>query len=545
MDLEICIRQPLSSSEGDSRPRTSNYHIGSLPQSACPRCVLLCFVKYVLQDALIDGDPLLRRASSEAIGRLANISGSSFLTSQAKVFVDHIFSNRDPQGRAGCALAFGALYSHVGGLAAAPILKTTVNILMSLSNDPHPLVHFWSLTALARVINAASLAFTSFVPTTLGMLVKIYMSEPHETEGGTLNNANISGDLQAFPVVCRIIDAIITILGPDVQESSRTRSLVLDLVQEFSFEDDEDILIEDIKCTQHLLMFAPSHVNIPDTVTRFRSHLTSSRRQLKLAAIDALYQLVQKDALVMSRLGGDGLVEDLFAMLDGDPSIQGVKSVISSWLSQTAIHNPSAWIDLCQRIMLRTNASQKAVNAANTLDDEGQSLNASVSAANTAQEGIASTATSRWRTQLFALECLHTICTTVAGSGRKEHTDVLFAKSNGFPIHGLLVSRIPDLIKMAFTASAAYVMEIRLEGLVVLRDIIQVNTTYSVEDILFDRRYRSFLKPLTRIIQRHCYLNNTRLRSRQLLRLRSLPTLPQKYCPRPLTLVPCSLAVAS
>ncbi|KAL4065423.1 armadillo-type protein [Scleroderma yunnanense] len=425
----------------------------------------------LLKVALIDGDALLRRASSEAIGRLANISGTTFLTSQAKVFVDHIVSNRDPQGRAGCALAFGALYSHVGGLAAAPILKTTVNILMSLSNDPHPLVHFWSLTALARVINAASLAFTPFVPSTLGMLVKIYMSEPHEVEGGTLNNANISGDLQAFPVVCRIIDAIITILGPDVQESSRTRSLVLDLVQEFSAEEDEDILIEDIKCTQHLLMFAPSHVNIPDTVTRFRSHLTSSRRQLKLAAIDALYQLVQKDALVMSRLGGDGLVEDLFAMLDGDPGIQGVRSVIRSWLSQTAIHNPSAWIDLCQRIMLRTNASQKAVNAANNLDDEGQSLNATVSVDNAAQEG---SSTSRWRTQLFALECLHTICTIVARSGRKEHTDVLFAKSNGFPVHGLLVSRIPDLIKMAFTASAAYVMEIRLEGLVVLRDIIQV-----------------------------------------------------------------------
>ncbi|KIJ69624.1 hypothetical protein HYDPIDRAFT_124270 [Hydnomerulius pinastri MD-312] len=428
----------------------------------------------LLKDALVDGDPLLRRASSEAIGRLANVSGTTFLTSQAKVLVDHIVSHRDPQGRAGCALAFGALYSHVGGLAAAPILKTTVNILMSLSNDPHPLVHFWSLTALARVINAASLAFSPFVPSTLGMLLKIYMSEAHEAEGGTLNNANIGGDLQAFPVVCHIIDAIITILGPDVQESTRTRTLVLDLVQEFSVEEDENILIEAIKCTQHLLMFAPEHVDIPDTVERFRTHLTSSRRQLKLAAIDALYQLVQKDALVMSRIGGDRLVEDLFAMLDGDPGIEGVRNVITSWLSQTAIHNPSAWIDLCQRIMLRTNATQKVVDNAGNLDDEGQSLNASMSVGDASQDSPSSLATSRWRTQLFALHCLHDICTIVTQSGRKEHFDIPFARSHGFPVHGLLVSRIPDLIKMAFTASAAYVTEIRLEGLVVLRDIIQV-----------------------------------------------------------------------
>jgi hypothetical protein len=32
-----------------------------------------------------------------------------------------------------------------------------------------------------------------------------------------------------------------------------------------------------------------------------------------------------------------------------------------------------------------------------------------------------------------------------------------------------------DLIKLAFTASAEYVMEIRLEGFVVLRDVIEVN----------------------------------------------------------------------
>jgi hypothetical protein len=32
-----------------------------------------------------------------------------------------------------------------------------------------------------------------------------------------------------------------------------------------------------------------------------------------------------------------------------------------------------------------------------------------------------------------------------------------------------------DLIKLAFTASAEYVTEIRLEGLVVLRDVIEVN----------------------------------------------------------------------
>ncbi|PFH53326.1 hypothetical protein AMATHDRAFT_55203 [Amanita thiersii Skay4041] len=433
-------------------------------------------------DALIDGDPVLRMASSEAIGRLASLSNTSFLTTEIKDLVDQVVSNRDPYGRAGCALAFGAIYSYVGGLAAGPLLKTTVNVLMSLSNDPHPVVHFWALRSLATVINAASLAYAPFVSSTLGMLLKIYMLDSHEREGGTVSNANLSGDCPAYPVVCQIIDAVTTVLGPDMHESPRTRNLVLNMIKEFSLEDDEGARVEAIKCIQHFLMFAPEYVDIPALVKQFRLYLGSSRRPPKLASINALYQLVQKDALAMSKLGGDRLVEDLFAMLDDDASVQGVRNVISSWLQQTVIHNPSAWIDLCQRIMARSNASQQVTEAAsnqNLRDDEGESLNSrSGNAAGSMKnpDGIVHL-TSRWRTQLFALQCLHSICSIVADSGRKEHIDPVYARNIGLPVSSLLVSRVPDLIKMAFTASTAYVTEIRLEGLVVLKDVIKVFAT--------------------------------------------------------------------
>ncbi|THU92726.1 clathrin-coated vesicle protein [Dendrothele bispora CBS 962.96] len=424
-----------------------------------------------LKDLLVDGDHVLRATSSESIGRLASLAGTNFLTAQMKTLVDQVVSNRDPYARSGCALAFGAIYDYVGGLAAGPLLKTTVNVLMSLSNDPHPVVHFWALSALARVINAASLAYAPFVSSTLGMLLKVYSMNSHEGGGASLSNANLSGDHPAYPVVCQIIDAVITVLGPDMQESVRTRALVLNLVHNFFLEDDDSIRVEAIKCFQHFLMFAADHVSIPDLVNSFRGYLSSPRRPLKVASINALYQLVQKDALAMSRLGGDRLVENLFGMLDDDSSVEGVRNVISSWLQQTVIHNPSAWIDLCQRIMSRTTASQQVADAASrqgARDDEGESLNLS------GQDGNRGRLTSRWRTQLFALQCLHQICTIVAKSGRREHLDVYFARKSEIPTGGLLVSRVPDLIKMAFTASTAYVTEIRLEGLVVLRDVIQI-----------------------------------------------------------------------
>ena len=197
-----------------------------------------------------------------------------------------------------------------------------------------------------------------------------------------------------------------------------------------------------------------------------------------MTSINALYQLVQRDVMSISRLGGDQLVEELFAMLDDDSSVDGVRNVITSWLQQTVVYNPSAWIDLCQRIMSRTTASQQAGDAAakrgDMLDDEGQSLSIEQTDDGNAQGPSRSTA--RWRTQLFALQCLHEICRTVGRSGRREHLDIAFARSQGLPLPRLLVSRISDLIKIAFTASAAHVMEIRLEGLTVLRDVIEVCT---------------------------------------------------------------------
>ncbi|TFK25105.1 clathrin-coated vesicle protein [Coprinopsis marcescibilis] len=427
-----------------------------------------------LMEAIIDGDLILRSAGSEAMGRLASLSGTSFLTSQIKDLVDKVVSNRNPYGRAGCALAFGSIYTHVGGLAAGALLKTTNDVLKSLIKDAHPVVHFWALNALTRVINAASLAYAPYVTGTLGLLLKLYLKESHEREGGTLGNSNISGDSPAYPVVCQMIDAIITVLGPDIQDSVRVRTLILNLVHEFSQEDDDGIRVESIKCTQHFLMFAPEYVDTPDLVRRLRTYLSSPRRPLKLASINALYQLVQKDGLAMSKLGGDRLVEDLFAMLDDDSSVEGVRNVITSWLQQTGIHNPSAWINLCQRIMSRTNASQQMADKAvgqDLRDDEGESLNVG-SSSSTRSHG-----TSRWRTQLFALRCLHTICSIVANSGRKEHVNAIFARTQGIPTQGLLYNRVGDLIRMAFTASAAYVTEIRLEGLVVLQDVIQFFAT--------------------------------------------------------------------
>lgn len=359
---------------------------------------------------------------------------------------------------------------------------------MSLATDPHPVVHFYAMKALARVVDAANLSYEPYVPTTLGMLSNIYLLETHEPEGGSLGSVNLRGDLPAYQVICRILHALIGVLGPELQEPGKVRSLVFLLVHEFGEETDEGLAVEAIKCVQQFLMFAPTAIDIPKLVQTFRTHLASPRRPLKVASITALYQIVQRDPVLISKLGGNQLVEDLFGLLDDDPSIDGVKKVISSWLRGTAAALPSGWIDLCQRIMTRTAAQKAAARRTQQasapaagpafIDDEGESLGGGASTS-TSSNALSS----RWRTQLFALQCLHDIVVSVAEGNRPEHFDPVLARRIGANGRHMLWSRVGDLIRMAFSASAAGVMEVRIAGLVVLRDVIEVCVFHSSPNV--------------------------------------------------------------
>ncbi|GAA6010487.1 hypothetical protein JCM11491_006962 [Sporobolomyces phaffii] len=437
-------------------------------------------MREIIKEALLHSDASLRQAAAESLGRLSGLGGTSFMAAQIQFCVQQVVSNTDPDNRAGCALAFSEIYSHVGSLAAGPVLKTIVDVLLSLSADPHPLVHFSALRSLSHVIDAASLAYAPFTNVTLGMLCKLYMQDTHEPEGGTAGSVNLRGDLPAYQSICRVLDALIGVLGPELQDSERVRELVLILLKELTLEKDDGISVEAIKATQHFLIFAPSTLDHTTLVSNLRSQLSSTKQPLKVAAVNSVYQLVQRDAALMSKLGGDGLVRELFALLDDDPSIEGVRDAIMSWLRQTADSNPSGWIDLCQRIMSRSTGTANAqVDASSTLpsvagglaDEESQGLG--LEAEGGARPGAANArTTSRWRTQLFALECLHEVFVTVVKSGRREHFDIARARAVRANRKGLLITRVSDLIKMAFTASTAQVMEIRLEGLVVLKDVI-------------------------------------------------------------------------
>lgn len=487
---------------------------GGIPTSRATQ-----LVQEILMEAIVHPDPYLRNAASETIGRLTAIVGGTFVAAQMQQLVDLVVSNRDPDVRAGCALAIGYIYTHVGGMAAAPHLKTLFGILLSLSSDPHPVVHAWALEAIAMTVRAAGLMFSVYVNSALGMVAKLYLSETHEPGSGSVavSNAGMSVGFTAYQEFGRIIYELIGTLGPELQASSKIRELCLNIVEELKLEPDERVNVEAIRCIQHFLMFAPQHLNTQELVPYLQNQIVSLHLPLKKAAVTCLYQLVQRDAELVFKAAEPGLDTELFKMLDTDPGLSDVKNVIRSWLKETAVNEPSVWVNITKRIMSGTTNSEpgstegkgtagpSVTNRSSSFDgpgnihdddfdddeyygnddgdgfaDDDQHVDITTTVADasgiTSRLSVNVEIPPRWRTQLFALQCLQKTIELVSASGIREHFDLISARKRrqqaGFG--DFLVFRVPDLIKLSFTAATAHVDELRLAGIALLRMVIEV-----------------------------------------------------------------------
>ncbi|EGG10808.1 uncharacterized protein MELLADRAFT_76824 [Melampsora larici-populina 98AG31] len=384
-------------------------------------------MKDVLKEGLVHVDSRTRAASAEAFGRVCALAGNTFMVNQIQHCVTQIVNNTDPHSRSGYALCFSQIYTQVGSLSAGVVLKTVVDILMSLSADPHPLVHFWALKALSEVIHTAGLSYSPFLNSTLGVVVKLYCTDSHELESGSTGYVNIRGNLPTYQNFCKILNAVIGVLGPELSSCGQAKILLQLLNEELNEETDDGIKVEALKSIQHFVMFSIESINLTQLIQTLRKHL------------------------------------------------------------QTADSNPTAWIDLCMRIVSRSTTAQvKAVEEEGAvgafIDEESQGLDLEDNGGPGANKARTN---SRWRTQLFALQCLHEVFLTLIRSKKTEHFSAQIARSKGLSnFRSLMISRVSDLIKMAFTASTASIMEIRLEGLNVLRDVIE-NFKYS-SDLDFD-----------------------------------------------------------
>ena len=427
------------------------------------------------QTLIMDPDRFVRNAAYEALGRLCNGSGNTFTTTVVNKLIDTIVSNREPNARAGCAMALASIHSSVGGMAAGFHLKKIHGVLMSLCSDPHPTVHFWAVEALSTVAQSAGLTFAAHIPSTLGLLAQLWISDTHCEEADTIGTSNAELEMPTPAAIAHTIASLINVLGPDMQDMSKTQGLITTLVKQFDLDDQVLVQGQSLECWEHIYVYAPSLVNLPRYLGQLQAGLSSPNLGVHEIAVDGLYSLIQRDADRTFQIATDSLEDQIWAAVSDPDSQQGIKSMIEEWMAQTALTRTGQWVGRCQEILTKTvaNAETPAPNdpkgelsTAPVQDEEVAGFNVSDGKEGEATNGTVGQEMLRWQIRAFALRCLSSVFAAAAresqSRGDSQATQVL-------------QDRVADVIRMAFLASTSSVVELRIGGLRLIDQVLTVS----------------------------------------------------------------------
>lgn len=433
-------------------------------------------IQDLLRDFVLDRDQYVRSIAYEAVARLCSACGNAFTNQEIKHLVDTIVVNREPSARAGCAMALGTIQAKIGSMAAGYHLKTILNILMSLCNDPHPIVHYWALEAVARVADASGLGFANYVSATLGMLANLYFSETHNAEVALPATMNLEVESSTSAAIAHCVDSLINVLGPDLQDSSKSRELILTLVGYFQQEDDLEVQRASLVCLEHLSLYTPGHVNFVEYVRTLQRYLGSEHTLLRDYAVDGLHNLMKRNPNDVIEAAEKGFEDQLWLVLDSDPSHDGMRNTIRNWMRHTCLTDTAAWLARFQHVLKMTRpkeavketAKTSKTNAGIDLQDEEVAGFAAASGAAKDEKDTPSGSDVeplRWQVTTFAMDCLNDIFIIVA-------KDV--ATNGESPAQTALQTKIADVVRMAFSASTSGVVEQRIWGLKIIGAVLKM-----------------------------------------------------------------------
>lgn len=433
-------------------------------------------VEKILQDLLhqfvIHPDQFLRKIGYEGLALLCKSSGSSFTNVEIKYLVDTIVSNREPSARAGCAKALGSIHSHVGNMSTGYYLKTIIGILMSLCNDPYPTVHFWALNSLSRVAESAGYNFSGYVLNSLGMLGQLYVADTHNEEVSSIATSNLELEQPSSVAISRCINSLVNVLGPDLQDVSKPRELILTLVRQLQNEKNPLIHAGSLRCSEHLSLYAPEYIIFPDYVRLLQTDLNSPHLELRNIAIDGLYNLMKKSSVDVVRAAEPGFEDQLWLALDSAPNHEGIKNIIKNWLAQSCLTETSRWLQRCQTVlyMTRPEASETVITSIkdNTnLDLRDEEAAGFASAIGVSKDDTMAPTTGqeplRWQVRTFAMGCLSDIFLLVSKSNVESSSSAIMS----------LQKNVSEVIRMAFSASTSNIVKLRVCGLKIIDAVLK------------------------------------------------------------------------
>ncbi|MBA0847683.1 hypothetical protein Goshw_021366 [Gossypium schwendimanii] len=409
---------------------------------------------------LIEGDICAsqRRASSEGLGLLARLGNDIFTARMTRSLLGELNGITDSHYAGSIALSLGCIHRSAGGMALSTLVPTTVSSITLLAKSSIPALQIWSLHGLLLTIEAAGLSFVSHVQATLGLALEILLSE----ENGRV-------DLQQG--VGRLINAIVAVLGPELAPGSIFFSRCKSVVAEISSSEETATLLESVRFTQQLVLFAPHAVSVHSHVQTLLLTLSSRQPALRHLAVSTLRHLIEKDPVSVI----DEQIEDnLFCMLDEETDSEIgnlIRGTIMRLLYVSCPSRPSRWISICRNMVLamstRATAEISSGNDSTSGPDGDSTLNFGDDDENMVSDskhipvqghafepsivGRNRDKHLRYRTRVFAAECLSYLPEAVGTNPAHFDLSLASRKVANEQVSGdWLVLQVQELISVAY-----------------------------------------------------------------------------------------------
>ncbi|KAL9230110.1 hypothetical protein vseg_005500 [Gypsophila vaccaria] len=424
---------------------------------------ILNHMQNIFQNILAEGDisASLRRASCEGLGLLTRLGTDTFTAKMTRTLLGDLAGTTDANFAGSIAVALGCIHHSAGGMALSSLVPATVSAISASAKSTVAGLQIWALHGLLLTIEAAGLSYLSHVQATLTLGLEILLSE----ENGWV-------DLQQG--VGRLINAIVAVLGPELAPGSNFFSRCKSVIAEISSCEETAILLENIRFTQQLVLFAPQALSVHVHVKTLLPTLSSRQPALRHLAITTLRHLIEKDSASIIH---EQIEETLFHMLDEETDeLIGslVKSTIMRLLYASCPSRPSHWISVCRKLVLATTSRESVINSSSEQDPTNDSQagarldlgeddeNIVSSNIPTPKEGYSRDAFGavvkrerhlRYKTRVFAAECLSQLPTAV-GKNPLHFDLVLARKQEKRPSAGdWLVLQLQELVSLAYQIS--------------------------------------------------------------------------------------------
>jgi hypothetical protein len=433
--------------------------------------------------------------NSESIGLLVSMTT---LTEQIPLFIKRIVDEEDSNSRSFNALVLSYVYQFDSSSQFNSILE----ILLKLSTDAHPYVHFSALDSLATIIGKHVVINITRAVEILKLLRDCYLDDSFGIFGsGSLACFNL--DFDSNLIIAKVLRNLVNSLGPSIKDLDQEcqeiiKILVWGLFYNFN---DAKIHVELLKLIQNIIVFDSGFVEI-DKVTDILKFiisknvltkhigtnlsidiyeesnelfpLTTSDKLLNVA-LDLLFQLVKttEDKSFLKEL--DSLV---WICLELFPNSKILEKLIFEWIDTTY---DIAWFGKLQKLFFDSkytiygdilkgyrdtlNKFKRKKVEVDVKDEEAQSIaqredaDGSKADAKSTDDFLSKTGSTKFQFKISILRFLRQLLNYTLRDSR------LFQQ---------LSNKIPDLIKISYESSTSSVLDLRLVGVELLGDIIQI-----------------------------------------------------------------------